>query len=179
VALEELMMTVVPVLAHAFAPWQSLYSNSKPVATAVTSTHLLAMLFGGGLAVAADRATLRAAGADPPARRRLLEDLGQVHRPVLIALAVLFVSGAALATADVETFAKSPAFAVKLILVTLLLTNGWVLARTESALRAAPAENEPQPWEHRLWRRLRTTARLSLLLWGGLVVAGTVLVNAA
>jgi hypothetical protein len=178
VALEELMMTVVPVLVHAFAPWQSLYSNSKPVATAVTSTHLLAMLFGGGLAVAADRATLRAAGADPVARRRLLEDLGQVHRPVLIALAVLFVSGAALATADVETFAKSPAFAVKLVLVTLLLTNGSVLARTESALRAAP-QNEPQPWEQRLWRRLRTTARLSLLLWAGLVVAGTVLVNAA
>jgi len=176
-------MTIVPALVHAFAPWQSLYSNSKPVETAVTSTHLVAMLFGGGLAVSADRATLRAAAQDPGARRRLLEELGAVHRPVLIALGVLFVSGVALATADVDTFAKSPAFAAKLVLVALLLTNGFFLARTETALRAAPdpsaAGTDARPREDRLWRRLRTTARLSLLLWGVTVVAGAVLVNAA
>ena len=172
-------MTIVPALVHAFAPWQSLYSNSKTVETAVTSTHLVAMLFGGGFAVAADRATLRAAGQDPDARRRVLHELGAVHRPVLIALAVLFVSGVALATADVGTFAKSPAFAAKLVLVALLLTNGFVLARTETALRGAPAPGADEPREDRLWRRLRTTARLSLLLWTVTVVAGTVLVNAA
>jgi hypothetical protein len=165
-------MTIVAALAHACAPWQSLYSNSKPVATAVTATHLVAMLFGGGLAVAADRRTLRADTGDTDARRRLLDELSAVHRPVLAALAVLFVSGVAFAAADVETFAKSPAFAVKLVLVTLLLGNGAVLARTEGALRTADATT-------RLWRRLRIAARLSLLLWTALVVAGTVLVNAA
>jgi hypothetical protein len=172
-------MSIVPALVHAFAPWQSLYSNSKTTETVVTSTHLVAMLFGGGFAVGADRATLRASVQDADGRRRLLQDLGTVHRPVLIALAVLFVSGVALAAADVATFAKSPAFALKLVLVALLLANGFVLTRTETALRAAAAPGADQPREDRLWRRLRTTARLSLVLWTVTVVAGTVLVNAA
>ena len=172
-------MSIVPALAHAFAPWQSLYSNSKPVETAVNATHLVAVLFGGGFAVSADRATLRAAAQDPGARQRLLGELSAVHRPVLMALGVLFVSGVAQATADVDTFAKSPAFAAKLLLVFLLLANGFVLARTEMKLRAAPAAGTEEPRVDRLWRRLRTTARLSLLLWTVTVVAGTVLVNAA
>ena len=172
-------MSIVPALVHAFAPWQSLYSNSKTTETVVTSAHLVAMLFGGGFAVAADRATLRATAQNADGRRRLLQELGTVHRPVLIALGFLFVSGVALATADVDTFAKSPAFAVKLVLVALLLGNGFVLTRTEAALRGAPASGADQPREDRLWRRLRTTARLSLLLWTVTVVAGTVLVNAA
>jgi len=172
-------MSIVPALVHAFAPWQSLYSNSKTTETVVTSTHLVAMLFGGGFAVAADRATLRATAQNADGRRRLLQELGTVHRPVLIALGFLFVSGVALATADVDTFAKSPAFALKLVLVALLLGNGFVLTRTETALRGAPAPGADQPREDRLWRRLRTTARLSLLLWTVTVVAGTVLVNAA
>ena len=172
-------MSIVPALVHAFAPWQSLYSNSKTTETVVTSTHLVAMLFGGGFAVAADRATLRATAQNADGRRRLLQELGTVHRPVLIALGFLFVSGVALATADVDTFAKSPAFALKLVLVALLLGNGFVLTRTEAALRGVPAPGADQPREDRLWRRLRTTARLSLLLWTVTVVAGTVLVNAA
>jgi hypothetical protein len=177
-------MHLVPALIHLFAPWQSVYSNSKPVATVVTATHLMGLLFGGGFAVAADRATLRALGSEPADRRRALADLQAVHRPVLIALSVLFVSGAAQATADVETFAKSPAFLVKLALVGLLLANGFILTRTEHALRAldstagAGAEGGANR-ETALWRRLRTTAWLSLGLWASTVVAGTVLVNAA
>jgi len=44
-------------LVAAVEPWKSAYSNSKISAVAVTSVHLVALLFGGGLAVAADRAT--------------------------------------------------------------------------------------------------------------------------
>ena len=53
-------MTVVHTLAHFFAPWQSLYGDSKSVAAVVNAVHLTGLLFGGGLAVAADRTTLRA-----------------------------------------------------------------------------------------------------------------------
>jgi hypothetical protein len=171
------MIHVVATLAHAFEPWKSLYSNSKPVATAVTSLHLLGLLIGGGLAVAADRSTLRT-GADPADRGRLLRELHATHRPILIALAVVFLTGVALATADFDTFASSPAFGVKLLLVALLLANGAVLTRTEAALRSASAEHSADR-DARLWRRLRLTSWLSLSLWAATVVAGTVLVNAA
>jgi hypothetical protein len=169
-------MTLVHTLANALVPWKSLYSDSKAVASVVTGVHLVGMLFGGGLAVAADRSTLRALRREPSERARALTDLHAVHRPVLLALAVLFLSGVALAAADIETFLASPVFIIKLGLVALLLANGTVLVRTERALRSA---SSGPGRESRLWRRLRTTAYLSLLLWTSTVLAGTVLVNAA
>ncbi len=174
---------IVSTLVHFFAPWQSLYSNSKPIATAVTATHLVALLYGGGFAVAADRATLRARADDPDSARRVLTDLEAVHRPVLIALAVMLVSGLGMATADVQTFVKSPAFVVKLSLVALLVVNGFMLTRTERALRRladdSAARSDELGVRRALWRRLRRTAWASVLLWASTVVAGTVLVNAA
>lgn len=169
-------MTLIQTLAHAFAPWQSLYSDSKAVAAAVNAVHLVGLLFGGGLAVAADRTTLRALKGRPSDRTRALAEMSAVHRPVLLALAVIFASGLALAAADVDTFSKSPIFLIKLGIVALLLVNGTVLALTEGALRRGPAD---RPRDPRLWRRLRTTTYLSLALWTGTVVVGTVLVNAA
>jgi hypothetical protein len=167
-------MTLVHSLAQTFAPWQSLYADSKPVAAAVNAVHLIGLLFGGGLAVAADRTTLRALRGSPSDRTRALAELGSVHRPVLLALALLFVSGVGLAAADIETFATSPIFLMKLGIVMLLLVNGLVLALTEGALRRDPSEAERDS----LWRRLRTTTYLSLTLWTGTVLMGTVLVNA-
>jgi hypothetical protein len=176
VALEELTMTLVQTLAHTLAPWQSLYSDSKAVAATVNAVHLTGLLFGGGLAVAADRSTLRAMRGERSDRTRALKELGAVHRPVLMALAVLFVSGIALAGADVETFAGSPIFWIKLGVVALLLVNGAVLAGTERTLRLTPPGEPRRP---RLWRRLRISTYLSVALWTSTVVIGTVLVNAA
>ena len=170
------MMPFIPALAHALAPWNSLYSDSKAVASGVTGVHLVGLLFGGGLAVAADRSTLRALKRPPSDRGAALAELHAVHRPVLIALAVLFASGVALATADIETFLSSPVFYLKLVIVALLLANGAVLERTERALRRGAGGPHA---ETRLWRRLKATTCLSLFLWTCTVVAGTVLVNAA
>jgi uncharacterized membrane-anchored protein len=169
-------MSLMQTLAHTFAPWQSLYSDSKTVAAAVNAVHLVGLLFGGGLAVAADRTTLRALKGKPSARTRALAELGAVHRPVLLALVVLFVSGFALAAADVETFSRSPIFLLKLGIVGLLLANGAVLVQTERALRRGPSD---QPRDPRLWRRLRAATYLSLALWTSTVLVGTVLVNVA
>jgi uncharacterized membrane protein len=169
-------MPIVATLAHTLEPWKSLFSDSKAVASVVTGVHLLGLLFGGGLAVAADRSTLRALKRAPADRAAALAELHAVHRPVLIALVLLFASGVAFATADIETFVSSPYFYLKLALVTLLLANGAVLERTERALRRAGATTGA---ETRLWRRLGTTSRLSLFLWTCTVVAGTVLANAS
>jgi hypothetical protein len=167
-------MSIVPTLAHALEPWKSLFSDSKAVASVVTGVHLIGLLFGGGLAVAADRMTLRALKRAPADRAAALAEMHAVHRPVLIALVLLFASGVALATADIENFLSSPYFYIKLTCVTLLLANGAVLERTERALRRGSTHADAGT----LWRRLQATSRLSLFLWTCTVVAGTVLANA-
>ncbi len=178
------MIQVVQSLVHLFAPWQSLYSDSKGVSEAVTSGHLVAMLFGGGYAVAADRAVLRARPTSPLEARRMLGEMHSLHVPVVIALVVLSVTGAAMAAADVETFAASPVFAVKLGVVALLLLNGLLLLRTERRLDRF-AQEAPMPEantsirQHGLWRRLRATAWASAALWTAAVVTGVMLTNAA
>jgi hypothetical protein len=171
-------MTVAPLvatLAHWLAPWQAAYSGSKVIETAVTSVHLLALLLGGGLAVAADRAMLRSLGAGPEARDVALRAIQATHRPVVIALSVSFLSGLALATADINTFANSPVFLVKLTLVGLLCTNGLFLVVTERALQRHAAVETAAP----LWRRLRAATWLSITLWMSTLIAGVTLVNAA
>jgi hypothetical protein len=162
---------VIHAVAHLLAPWQSLYSNSKVVSDAVTYTHLAGLLFAGGFAVAADRATLRLSRGAPENRRQLLDDLAAVHRPVLVGLAIMALSGVLLFTADVETFALSPVFWCKAGLVALLMGNGYRLMRTEQALRTG----DPADHGERLWRRLRGTAITSMALWASVVLAGTVL----
>lgn len=173
----------VHALAHLVDPWRSAYSNSKVLPSIVTFAHLGALLLGGGFAVAADRATLRTRHADLTVRQRQLQDLHTVHRPVLIALAVLFVSGLLMAAADVETFFTSLVFWIKMTLVTLLLINGAILYKTEEALQRAASMNsdaantQRQEKVDNLWRRLSATSVTSLMLWTATVLAGAVLLN--
>ena len=179
------MLAAPQALIDLFQPWNDLYSGSKALTTIVTYGHLASMLFGGGLAVAADRRTLRTRrdSSDVPA---LLAELQGTHRPVVTALAGSFLTGAAMAAADVETFLASPIFLVKLALVALLLANGALLLRAEQALRRPappptdPASPGPRPASPaKLWGRLRRSAWASLILWASTALVGTILVNAA
>jgi hypothetical protein len=167
---------MLEALAAAFAPWQSLYSDSVPVSTAVTAVHILALLVGGGLAIAADRSTLRALRHPAPHRAAQLYELHAVHRPVLMALGVLFVSGFAMAAADVEVFAASTFFWVKMGLVAMMLLNGALLYWTEARLLGGASTADGN---ERLWRRLRLTSQASLALWAMTTVAGAVLPSVA
>ncbi|NUQ21593.1 MAG: Rieske 2Fe-2S domain-containing protein [Gemmatimonadaceae bacterium] len=90
-------MPIAQALVDALAPWKDLYGSSAAVSTSVTTVHVVALLFGGGFALAADRSTLRALRGDGEDRRRQLAELHAVHRPVLIALTLLFISGLLLA----------------------------------------------------------------------------------
>ena len=153
------------------APWQSLYGDSALLSITVTALHLIGMLVGGGLALAADRATLRISQQEPGERERHLGELNAIHRPVLIALAVLFITGIAMVAADVATFLVSPVLWAKLTLVALLVVNGVVLERTETALRRGDGSSS--------WERLRFAAFCSIGLWIATLVAGVVLLNAA
>jgi uncharacterized membrane protein len=177
------MSAVVDTLVRTFAPWQSLYGDSKVVPAVVTTVHLVAMLFGGGYAVAADRATLRALPGNAADARRQLGELRTLHVPVVTALIVLFISGVAMAAADVATFASSPVFAAKLGVVILLLANGLLLRRTEHALERLadplPADEVLARRHDTLWRRLRMTSWASAALWTAAVVTGVFLTSAA
>jgi hypothetical protein len=138
----------------------------------VITVHIISMLFAAGLAIAADRTTLRALRAGADVRRAHLEELAAVHRPVLIFLTLLFASGVLLFASDVETFATSPLFWGKMALIALLLVNGMVLQRTETGLRGVGTEDSAP-----LWRRLRTSSYASLTLWSATAVIGVVLAN--
>lgn len=154
-----------------FAPWQDLYSDSTIISTTVTALHLIGMLIGGGLAIAADRATLRIADEEPGQRERHLGELNAIHRPVLLALGLLLITGLMMVASDISTFLTSPVLWAKLTLVALLVVNGVILERTETSLRRATGEG---PWD-----RLRFSARCSIALWIATLIAGTVLVSAA
>ena len=100
----------VHTLAQLVDPWRSLFNDSKPIGIVVLFAHLGALLIGGGFAVAADRTTLRVLHQDRDTRLHHLAELHAIHRPILFALVVLFVSGLLMAAADVETFAVSIPF---------------------------------------------------------------------
>jgi uncharacterized membrane protein len=154
-------------------PWAKLYSHSNVLATVVGFLHVAPIVVGGGAAIALDRSTLRLRHDEPGARARHLSELGTAHRLVLAALALSFISGLALLAADLDTFFGSWIFWVKMGLIALLLVNGAVMTRTESALRAAGANADA------LWRRLRNVAFTSLALWLIITLAGVALMNLA
>lgn len=155
--------------------WQSMYSDSAWLPAALTAVHLVALLLGGGLAIAADRMTLRSARSYE-ARHQHLAELATVHRPVMVAIGALFASGMLMAAADLETYIASPVYWAKLALVGLLLLNGLGMTRAERSLaRSAPGDLAIAS----LWGRLRTHALASLLLWTLVTIAGVLLVNFA
>ena len=160
------------------APWQSAYGDSAILSTSVTALHLIGMLVAGGLAIAADRATLRISEEAPGQREWHLGELNAIHRPVLLAMSLLLITGLAMIAADVKTFITSPVLWVKLTLVALLVINGVVLERTETALRRTETSG-PAASSEKLWSRLRVSAICSIAVWVATLVAGVVLVNAA
>jgi hypothetical protein len=164
-------MSIVETIAAAVKPWNVLYSHSKVVEGGVQFVHVGSLLLGGGFAVAMDRAVLRARSADADVRRYLLRDIAAVHRPVVVALAIMVASGAALMLADVETFLVSPVYWSKMGLFVLLLANGYLVTRTERKLAADPSPSNP------LWGRFTAGAVASLTLWLATTLAGVVLTN--
>lgn len=168
-ALAQLAAEKAPsVLARWAEPWNGLYSDSKPIASAVLFLHLVPLLLAGGAAITADRATLRVSRGSAEDRTRQRGDLARTHAFVLGGLALSFVSGVLMFLSDVDQFLTSPFFWVKLSLVALLLLNGFMMSRTERALASGPDDRL-------LWARMRTISVLSLILWIATTLAGVVL----
>lgn len=152
-------MSIVSSLASAMEPWNALYSKSKAISGAVTFLHVGSLVVGGGLAIASDRAALRARNASHDDRVRVVREFASVHAPVLVALGVMFVSGLAMALADVDTFFTSALFYTKMGFVVLLLANGYLVKTTDDRLARDPAPGG------KLWGRLTAGAYASITLW--------------
>ncbi len=114
-----------------FESWNEIYSNSAVWRTAILFAHVGGLLVGGGCAVAADRLTLLA----PPGDSHPLRAISGIHRLVLTSLAFIFVSGALMLAANLDTYLVSRWFWTKMAFVVLLLING---ARLTSAGRRWP-----------------------------------------
>lgn len=166
-------MTVTESLVTLFKPWADYYSHSKPMETVVTFLHIGGLLLAGGLAIAADRATLRALRLPVAERPGHLHELAAVHRWVIGGLAVIVVSGLALLAADIDTFFGSWIFWTKMALVVLLLINGLIMTRIEQSLASNADETAPH------WGRMHRVAVSSLVLWFVITLAGVALVNVA
>jgi hypothetical protein len=148
--------------------WASVYANHSALRTAVEFLHVAGLVGGGGYAIVVDRATLSAARATGAARDVQLSTIRDAHRIVIGGLVVLFVTGALLFAADIDTLLASRVFWIKMGLVVLLLGNGAIMRM---------AQQQAEHGTVRAWSRLRTTAGLSLLLWFLTILAGTALPN--
>lgn len=155
------MLIDVPAPLQAYGAW---FSDTPGVPTATTVVHLVAMLWSGGLAIAADRAMLRARADDAGARTAVVREVEGTHRAVIAGLAAVALSGVAMTLSELETFLASPAFWVKMGLVAVLLGNGVAMRRVEG--RAVG--------DVRAFARLRRHGLVSLACWLLLVVAGIV-----
>jgi uncharacterized membrane protein len=165
-------MTLPESFVHLLKPWAEFYSHSKAAATIVTYVHVAGLLLAGGLAIAADRGTLRALRtSDSADRARTLKELGAVHRWVLTGLTLIVVSGVALLAADIETFFGSWIYWTKMGLVVLLLINGFMMTRIEQSLEKDSTPSAPH------WASLHRVAVTSLALWFTIALFGMALVN--
>jgi len=146
--------------------WGSFYANHAVVRTLVAFVHVGALMTGGGLAVASDRAMLTA--GDEIARRALLQTLPRTHRLIIVSLVLIAASGLLLFTSDFETFLYSKFFWIKMGLVVLLMINGLLLWSAEGRALAG---------DRLAWDRLRLTAIVSIALWLLTTLGGVALPN--
>src|SRR6476469_7681559 len=129
------MMIAPPeALVDLFKPWNDFYSHSKLAETIVTFAHVGGVLLAGGLAISADRGTLRSLRLAASERGHFTREQAAVHRWVLTGLTLVVLSGLALLTSDFETFWGSWIYWTKMALVVALLANGLVMTRAEQAL---------------------------------------------
>lgn len=153
-------------MPHLLALWADVYHHSVWLSVTLLYLHLGGILLGGGLAVATDRASLRLSPATTLDWPHELNRLASVHRWVMAGLALIFASGALMTLTEFATFATSAVFWAKMGLIALLLGNGFVRMRAETALRQGQASG---------WRRFRRTSVASVVLWFLILLAGALL----
>jgi len=164
-------MPLLETLEAVVKPWAVFYSDSKPAEAVVLFAHVAGTLWGGGLAIAADRSVWKLRTAAVEERVRLLGEIDRLHTPVLAGLSLAALSGVLLTAADLKTFGTSPLWWGKMIAFALLLANGAWLQRQERRFRAAPATMDGK------WQALRLASAFSFTLWFTVALGGVFLMT--
>jgi hypothetical protein len=147
--------------------WSDVYASSRAVEAAVMFLHLGGMVAAGGLAFTLDRAVLRTTRGSPR-RHQLATELHAAHGAVIGGLVIVLASGVLLTLADPEVFLTSWVYWAKMLIVVLLLGNGWLLKRSGAVLLADPQSDGR-------FRAVRRAAIRSAGLWGLSVLGGIAL----
>jgi len=168
-------MLIAPpeALVNALKPWSDFYGHSKTMETIVTFLHIGGLLMAGGVAIAADRGSLRALRLPANERSHFVRELMATHQWVITGLTVVVISGLALLASDLETFWGSWIYWAKMALVAVLLVNGLQMTRVENALELDPSETSPK------WNVLHRTAVMSMALWFVTTFVGVALAHFA
>ena len=155
-------------LSQAVQSWTDVYSHSSVLRTLVGFVHVAGLVGGGGAAIAADRATLKATRRGALVGRNELTAIHTTHRVVVAGLAAVILSGVMLFAADVETYSVSRIFWVKMGMVAALMINGALLVRVGRDGRV------PNPGLRSALRRMTV---ISMALWFLTTLAGAALPN--
>jgi hypothetical protein len=155
-------------LSHAVGSWAAFYSGSALTRTLVSFVHVAGLVAGGGAAISADRATLKATRRGLPVTREQIDHIHGTHRIVIAGLAAVIISGVLLFAADVETYAPSKLFWLKMAMVAALMINGAFLVRVGHGVQTP---------DDQIRRTMRWTAGLSLALWFLTTLVGAGLPN--
>src|SRR5260370_30634775 len=112
-------MAALKAVPQLLAQWAHLYGHT-PVSTTITYVHLLGILVRGGVAGAADRASVRLSPATPDWPGELAR-LASLHRTGGASLALIFASGLLMMLAQLCSLPTSVAFWTQIRLIPLLL----------------------------------------------------------
>jgi hypothetical protein len=156
------------LLSHAVQSWNDLYSHTALVRTLVAFVHVGGLVGGGGAAIAADRATLKATRRGQVLGRDQLDAIHNTHRVVIAGLVAVIVSGILLFAADVDTYSVSRVFWLKMGMVAALMINGALLVRVGRDAIVPDAG---------VGRALRRMTAISMTLWFLTTLAGSALPN--
>jgi hypothetical protein len=162
-------MSVLETIATAVQPWATFYSDSKVASAVVVFAHVGGMLWGGGLALSADRLVMRARSAGAEERARLLAEIEKIHTPVLVGLGISAISGVLLTASDIKTYGPSPVWWAKFVAFVLLLANGAWLQQQERRMQKAAGTVTTK------WSPLTLASAFSMFLWFAVTLGGVLL----
>ncbi len=148
--------------------WASIYSHSPAIKSALSFAHIGGLVGGGGCAIAADRATLKALRRPVAETAHRIEELHTVHTVVIVGLVLVVVSGVLLALADLDTYLQSTVFWIKMAFVVALLANGALVMRAGTRVHNGDAAARGALW---------FACVASLGLWFSTTLIGAVLPN--